>query len=116
MAKTKSLGTKVDPAFRQEIERLKEAFGFTSFGEMLQVSVKLLQAIDEGVCRIERHPREWSRPDVIEYLSIGREAAEDPEILALVERRLRERFGQDGIERMQEILRNGQPEQVIKRE
>ena len=116
MAKTKSLGTKVDPAFRQEIERLKKAFGFDSFGKMLQVSVKLLQAIDEGVCRIECHPMEWSSPDVTEYLSIGREAAEGPEIIALVERRLRERFGQDGVERVRELLRNEHPEQVIYRE
>lgn len=116
MAKTKSLGAKVDPAFGQEIERLKGAFGFASFGEMLEVSVKLLQAIDEGVCCIERHPREWSRTDVIKYVSIGREAAQDPEIIALVERRLRERFGQDGVERMQELLRNEHIEKVVHHE
>lgn len=106
MAKTKSLGTKVAPAFGQEIERLKQAFGFASFGEMLQASIRLLQAIDEGVCRIKRHPREWSRTDLLEYLSIGREAGQDHEIISLVERRLRERFGQDGVEQVQELRRN----------
>lgn len=116
MAKTKSLGTKVDPAFRQKIDRLKEAFGFASFGEMLQATISLLEAIDEGVCRIKRHPREWSRADLLEYLSIGREAAQDDEIVALVERRLRERFGQDGVERVQELLRNENLEQGGDRE
>ena len=116
MAKTKSLGTKVDPAFGQQIERLKDAFGFASFGEMLQASVQLLKAIDEAVCRIERHPREWSKADVKEYLSIGQEAAQDPGITALVERRLRERFGQDGVERVQELIRNEHVAQVINRE
>lgn len=116
MPKTKSFGTKVEPAFGQEIERLKEAFGFTSFGEILEVSVRLLQVIDEGVCRIKRHPREWSRADMLEYLSIGREAAQDSEIVALAERRLRERFGQDGVEQVQEVLRNERIEQVGHRE
>lgn len=116
MAKTKSFGIKVDPAFGQEIERLKETFGFTSFGEILQVSVKLLQAIDEGVCCIKRHPREWTRADVVEYLSLGSEAAQSPELITLLERRLRERFGQDGVERVQELIRNEHTEKVIHRE
>jgi hypothetical protein len=106
MGKTKSLGTKVEPEFGKEIERLKEAFGFLSFGELLEGSIKLLQAIDRGICHIQRHPRDWNENDVAEYLSIGQEAAKGPEIIALVERRLRERFGQDGVEQVQQLLGN----------
>lgn len=99
MAKTKSVGTKVEPAFSQEIERLKQTFGFGSFAEMLEEVVKLLQAIDERVSQIDHHPREWSESDLLQHLSL-----QDPELLQLLQRRLRERFGQDGLERVRELL------------
>ncbi len=71
MAKTKSIGTRVTPEFNQEIERLKEAFGFGSFGEMIESFVRLLQLIDNGVASIQSHPPDWSKDDAQKYLSGG---------------------------------------------
>ena len=107
MAKSKSIGARVTPEFSQEIERLKEAFGFGSLGEMLESFVRLLQLIDRDISCIESHPREWSKEDVQTYLSVGnsnRISQETGELRALLWRRLRERFGQDGVERAHELL------------
>ena len=109
MAKTKSIGIRVTPELSQEIERLKEAFGFGSFGEMLESFVRLLRLIDDGVARIESHPRDWSKEDVEQYLSFGNSnwvGDETGELRHLLWRRLRERFGQDGVDRARELLRN----------
>lgn len=107
MAKTKSMGTRVTPEFSQEIERLKEAFGFVTFGEMLETFVRLLQLIDKGISRIDSHPRDWSKEDVQNYLAVGNSNWIDQgadELRELLWRRLRERFGQDGVERARELL------------
>lgn len=107
MAKNKSIGARVTPEFSQEIERLKDAFGFGSFGEMLESFVRLLQLIDGDISCIESHPREWSKEDVQIYLSVSnsnRMGQETGELGALLWRRLRERFGEDGIERARELL------------
>jgi len=107
MAKTKSIGIRVTPELNEEIERLKEAFGFTSFGEMLESFVRILQLVDQDIYRIESHPRDWSKEDVQNYLSGGNSDWIDPrtsELGKLLWRRLRERFGQDGVERARELL------------
>jgi len=107
MAKSKSIGARVTPEFSQEIERLKEAFGFGSFGEMLESFVRLLQLVDDGVARIDSHPRDWSKKDVQNYLSGSNSDWIDQgagELRELLWRRLRERFGQDGVERARELL------------
>ncbi|MBE9501300.1 MAG: hypothetical protein IMY87_02595 [Chloroflexi bacterium] len=107
MAKTKSIGIRVTPEVNKEIERLKEAFGFGSFGEMLESFVRILQLVDQDIFRIESHPREWSKKDVQNYLSGGNSDWTDPrtgELGKLLWRRLRERFGQDGVERARELL------------
>ena len=107
MAKSKSIGARVTPEFSQEIECLKEAFGFGSFGEMLESFVRLLELIDRDISCIESHPREWSKKDVQTYLSVGnsnRIIQGTGELKALLWRRLRERFGQDGVERAQGLL------------
>jgi len=107
MAKTKSIGIRVTPEVNKEIERLKEAFGFGSFGEMLESFVRILQLIDQDIYRIESHPRELSKQDVQNYLSGGNSDWIDPrtgELGKLLWRRLRERFGQDGVERARELL------------
>jgi hypothetical protein len=109
MAKTKSIGARVTPELSQEIERLKEAFGFGSFGEMLESFVRLLQLIDQGTDRIESHPRDWSKKDIQNYLLGGNSDWIDPranELRELLWRRLRERFGQNGVERARELLGN----------
>ena len=109
MAKSKSIGARVTPEFSQEIERLKEAFGFGSFGEMLESFVRLLQLIDQGISSIDSHPRDWSKEDVQSYLAVGNSNWIDQgtgELRALLWRRLRERFGQDGVERARELLGN----------
>jgi len=107
MAKSKSIGARVTPQFSQEIERLKEAFGFGNFGEMLESFVRLLQFIDRDISYIESHPREWSKEDVQTYLSVSnsnRISQGTSELRTLLWRRLRERFGQDGVERARELL------------
>jgi len=107
MAKTKSIGTRVTPELSQEMERLKEAFGFGSFGEMLESFVRLLRLIDEGISVIESHPGDWSKEDVQSYLAVGNSHWIDEgtgELRALLWRRLRERFGQDGVERARQLL------------
>lgn len=109
MAKNKSIGARVTPEFSQEIERLKDAFGFGSFGEMLESFVRLLQLIDDCVARIDSHPRDWSTEDAQDYLSFGNSNWVDRqtgELRELLWRRLRERFGQDGVERARELLDN----------
>ena len=71
MAKTNTLGIRVTPDLNGELAYLKEAFDFGSFGEMLESLVRFLGSIDEGVSKINIHPREWELEDVARYLPFG---------------------------------------------
>ncbi len=106
MAKTKTLGIRVAPQLITELERLKNVFAFASYGEMLESFVRLLQSIDESVCQIKDHPREWEAHDVERYLSStdDRPTSQSAEVNALTWRRLRDRFGEDGVQRVKELV------------
>ena len=110
MQKTKSVGTRVDPVLNQEIERLKEAFAFNSFGDMFEVMVGLLQAIDEVISSIDQHPREWSPADLLSYLPARYRNRQEREFFLLVLKRIRQRFGADGVERIEALLNAEQKE------
>ena len=108
MAKTKSVGTKVDPEFDKELQRLKESFGFNNFGEMLETFVSLLQYVDRSVLQIKRHPREWSKSDLHQYLSLRQVGLIDwqkDEFAELFRKRIRQRFGQDGLEHIEYLIK-----------
>ena len=108
MAKTKSVGTKVDPEFDIELQRLRESFGFNNFGEMLETLVSLLQYVDSIVLQIKRHPREWSKSDLYQYLSIRQVSLinwQKDEFAKLFRKRIRQRFGQDGLEHIECLIK-----------
>lgn len=108
MAKTKSVGTKVAPEFDRELQRLRESFGFNNFGEMLETLVSLLQYVDSIVLQIKRHPREWSKSDLYQYLSIRQVSLinwQKDEFAKLFRKRIRQRFGQDGLEHIEYLIK-----------
>lgn len=106
MAKTKTFGVRLTPELIAELERLRGTFGFATYGEMMESWVHLLQNIDERVCQIEKHPKEWGAQDFEEHLGLReRNAASLTSIDPLVVRRLRERFGEDGVQRIHGLLR-----------
>ena len=83
------------------------AFGFGSYGEMLGFLVRLLRTIDKEVSDIDKHPREWSQEEVEKYLQVSCGMLFDGnsvEIRDLLWRRLRERFGEHGMERLQQLV------------
>lgn len=110
MQKSKSVGTRVDPVLNQEIERLKKAFAFNSFGDMTEAMVELLQAIDEVIGDIDQHPREWSIADLLRYLPARYRNRQEREFFHLVLKRIRQRFGADGVERIEALINNEQKE------
>lgn len=106
MAKTKTFGVRLTPDMISELERLKDVFAFTSSGEMIESWIRLLKDIDEGVCRIKEHPREWKAHQVEKYLSFTDKetTVHSAQVDELAWRRLRERFGEDGVERIRELV------------
>jgi len=106
MAKTKTFGVRLAPELINELERLKEAFSFTSYGEMIEVWVRLLQRIDEGVFRIKKHPREWNAQELERHLLCAdkRSADYSSQVEDLTWRRLRARFGEDGVQHIRELI------------
>jgi hypothetical protein len=107
MAKTKTFGVRLTPELISELERLKDVFAFSSYGEMMEHWVRLLQNIDDGVCQINTHPKEWTTQDVREHLHVPEMpcVTSSSQVDSLTLRRLRERFGEDGLQRIQEILK-----------
>jgi len=74
---------------------------------MLESLVCLLRLIDEGVSKIDRHPREWRSEDVARYLPFGDgnvTGYEAGELAELLWRRLKQRFGEDGVEKLRQLL------------
>jgi hypothetical protein len=107
MAKTKTFGVRLTPELISELERLKDAFSFASYGEMMETLIHLLQGIDEGVSRIKEHPREWKAQQVKQHLfsfSEKSQTSSTAQVEDLTWRRLRERFGEDGIQRIRELV------------
>lgn len=105
MPKTKTLGVRLTPDLIAEVERLKNLFGFSSYSEMVEVLVLLLQKIDKEVDGITLHPREWDKDDVDNYLPGRHSTLFSNEINELMWRRLGARFGEDGIQHIQELLK-----------
>ncbi len=107
MAKTKTLGIRVTPNLNNDLEHLKSAFGFSSYGAMLEFLVRFLGTIDKAVSDIDKHPRDWSQEEVEEYLQVSCGSLVGSgiaEIRDLLWRRLRERFGEHGMERLQQLI------------
>lgn len=104
MPKTKTLGVRLTPDLIAEVERLKDLFGFSSYSEMVEVLVLLLQKIEEEVDGITLHPREWGKDDVANYLPRKHSTLFSNEINELLRRRLGARFGEDGIQHIQGLL------------
>ena len=69
MAKTETLGIRLTPQVIGELEQLRDAFAFASYGEVLESMVRLLKSIDQTVCQTKDHPRDWGTSDAKEYLS-----------------------------------------------
>lgn len=106
MAKTKTLGIRLAPELIAELDELKRIFSFASYGEMIETLLHLLGGMDECVSRFEGHPRGWSAEDVRKCLALDIEhaAAYHKTVTALLWRRFKERFGQDGLEHLQQLL------------
>ena len=111
MGKTKTLGIRATPQLISELERLKAAFGFDSYSDMLASYSEFLTAIDRRICEIPEHPRTWTLEDIDRHLSVHGQNGdrEDDEAAAkLFWRRVRQRFGEDGVEALRSrILENG---------
>ncbi len=108
MAKTKTLGIRTTPELIAELERLKEAFYFENYSEMLHTLAQVLRSIDQRVSEIPNHPRDWSAEELDTYFSApdGAESSNNNELSRLVWRRLKQRFGEDGVEILHQKLRS----------
>ena len=106
MAKTKTLGIRTTPQLIAELEELKGAFDFGSYSEMLSSLAQVLRNIDQRICQLRRHPSAWEVEEVRDLLSgISAEAnGQEDEIARLVWRRVKERFGEDGVESLRQKL------------
>ena len=105
MAKTKTLGIRTTPQLIHELEELKKAFDFDSYSDMLSSLAHVLKSVDQRVCQIQDHPRTWTVDEIHKYLSLCEEGnAVREEISQLVWRRLRQRFGEDGVEALRQKL------------
>lgn len=63
MAKTKTFGIRMSPSLIDEMERLKEAFDFKSYAEMLDLLTHLLAGMNELLSQIGEHPSEWGKEE-----------------------------------------------------
>lgn len=109
MAKTKTLGIRTTLQLIGELEELKKSFDFKSYSEMLSCFAKVLKTVNQQVCQIQDHPRTWSPEDTRRFLALGE--VRDPvreEISQLIWRRLRQRFGEDGVEALRRRLDNSE--------
>lgn len=106
MAKTKTLGVRLAPELIAELDEFKRIFAFASYAEMIETLLHLLGGIDECVSHFKRHPRDWDAEDVKKCLALdfGHDAAYHKTVNALLWRRFKERFGQDGVEHLQHLL------------
>jgi hypothetical protein len=106
MAKTKTLGIRTTPQLIDELEELKKAFNFDSYSEMLSSLAQVLKSIDQRVSQIQDHPRTWSVGEARRLLSMHSDEgdAAREQIPRLVWRRLRQRFGEDGVETLRQKL------------
>jgi hypothetical protein len=105
MAKTKTFGVRLTPDLISELERLKDAFAFTSSGEMIESWIRLLQDIDKIVVHIDKHPREWNAQDLKKHFGMcDTHEAPSSSLDPLVLRRIRGRFGEDGERRILSLL------------
>ena len=106
MAKTKTLGIRTTPQLIDELEELKKAFNFASYSDMLVCLAHVLKGVDQRVCQIQDHPRTWTLDDIRKFLPLESEDgnAVREEISQLVWRRLKQRFGEDGVEALQHQL------------
>ena len=104
MAKTKTLGIRTTPQLITELEELKDAFDFGSYSEMLASLAQVLRNIDQRICELRRHPRAWDVEEVRDLMSgISAESnGQEDEITRLVWRRVKERFGEDGVESLRQ--------------
>lgn len=109
MAKTKTLGIRTTPQLIDELEELKKAFDFDSYSEMLSSLAHVLKSVDKRVCQIQDHPRNWTADQIHKYLSLqSEEGPVREEISQLVWRRLRQRFGEDGVEALWQKLESAE--------
>lgn len=106
MAKTKTLGIRTTLQLIAELEELKDAFDFRSYSEMLSSLTQVLRNIDQRICELKRHPRAWEAEEVRGLLT-GTSAdsnGQEDEIARLVWRRVKERFGEDGVESLRQKM------------
>ena len=107
MAKTKTLGIRMSPSLIDEIERLKEAFDFKSYAEMLETLAHFLVGMDELLSEIGEHPSEWEREEIEKFLRLGHGSlpnSKSTKISDILIRRLKKRFGEDGVEIVERLL------------
>ena len=107
MAKTKTLGIRLSPYMISELERLKESFDFKSYSEMLEILTHLLTGMDELLSQIGEHPSEWGKEEIEEFLRLGHETlptGKSVKIRDILLRRLRKKFGEDGVEKLERLL------------
>lgn len=97
MAKTKTLGIRTTQQLIDELEKLKDAFAFGSYSELLGSLAQVLRTIDQRVCQVQEHPRTWEAEQIRAFFSTSSDGNED-EIARLMWRRLKQRFGEDGVE------------------
>jgi hypothetical protein len=107
MGKTKTFGMRLTPELIAELERLRDTFGFTNYSHMIDGWIGVLQDIDSAVTEIQRHPREWEAQHLREHLGLCDQqlASRFPHVDGLALRRLKERFGEDGVQRVHQIAR-----------
>ena len=112
MAKTKTFGVRLTPNQIVELERLRSTFAFTSYGELIGDWVQLLQQIDTQISRIHKHPRDWGPSDLDEHLMlrVGRSSHPWNVFASLLLRRIKARFGEDGVERINMLLERKWPD------
>jgi len=107
MSKTKVIGIRAGDQLRSQLRNLKEGFQFESYAEMVESLARLLQGIDDIVCGIDEHPRNWETQQGRNHLNSLREKVIELGVLDdLFWRRLRERFGEDGVQHIRELSGN----------
>jgi hypothetical protein len=105
MAKTKTFEVRPEHETIAKLERLKDRFDFASYGDMKVRLVRHLKEIDEVVCGISEPSGNGARWIAKYLFSLLGPAISSDELSVFTWWRLRNRFGENGVQRIQELFK-----------
>lgn len=103
-SRTSIVSFRVTPELAEELDYLREAFGFSDVREFVEASIEFAKSLDQALSKVNKEPNEWNKEDIWGILVPDDIAGYQGQQLAQwVSRWVKVRWGTAGLEKLSQL-------------